>query len=241
MSGWILAAAIIGPALFWGGYLYYKDAFRREPVVNLLEGFGLGFLAGFLCWLFYEALTGLGLPINFQAALLGRTPVEFLLYCIGTIGVVEEVFKLLPFLLILRRIKAFDEKIDGVIYASILALGFASFENLGYLTELRGFALVGRAFASPLTHAVFASIWGYWVGTATVLRRPVFPAAVRGIFIAALVHGLFDFLTVSPTRRVLSALLILGAWIWQLRLLERERAKKRAEDGPLPAPPAARS
>jgi len=227
MSAWILVAAIIGPAVFWVGYLYYKDAFRREPVVNLLEAFGLGFLAGFLCWGFYEILTDLGLPINFQAAMLGRPPLEFLLYCVGTIGVVEEVFKLLPFLLILRRIKAFDEKIDGIIYASVLAVGFASFENLGYLTELKGYALVGRAFASPLTHAVFASIWGYLVGSATVLRRPVFPAAVRGIFIAAVVHGLFDFLTVSPTRRILSALLILVVWIWQLRLLERERAKKR--------------
>jgi len=227
MSIWILFASVIGPAVFWIAYLYYKDCFRREPVINLLEAFGLGFLAGFLCWGFYEILTDLGLPINFQAALLGRSKLDFLIYCIGTIGVVEEVFKLLPFLFILMRLKAFDEKIDGIIYASVLAVGFASFENLGYLTELKGYALVGRAFASPLTHAVFASIWGYLVGSATVLRRPVFPAAVRGIFIAAVVHGLFDFLTVSPTRRILSALLILVVWIWQLRLLERERAKKR--------------
>lgn len=230
MSGWFVAAAIIGPAVFWVGYLYYKDAFRREPIANLLEAFGLGFLSGFLCWGFYEILTDLGLPINFQAALLGRSRLEFLLYCIGTIGVVEEVFKLLPFLLILRRIKAFDEKIDGIIYASVLAVGFASFENLGYLTEMSGFALVGRAFASPLTHAVFASIWGYLIGSATVLRRPVFPAAVRGIFLSAVVHGLFDFLTVSPTRRLLSALLILIVWVWQLRLLERERRRKGRGD-----------
>jgi len=235
MSIWILAAAIIGPAVFWIGYLYYKDCFRREPVVNLLEGFGLGFVAGFLCWGSYEILTDLGLPINFQAAMLGRSKLDFLLYCIGTIGVVEEVFKFLPFLFILRRIKAFDEKIDGIIYASVLAVGFASFENLGYLAEMRGWALAGRAFASPLTHAVFASIWGYLVGSATVLGRPLFPAAVRGIFIAAVVHGLFDFLTVSPTRRLLSALLILLVWIWQLRMLEKERAKKGCAERATPA------
>lgn len=235
MSIWILIASVVGPAIFWIAYLYYKDCFRREPVINLLEAFGLGFLAGFLCWGFYELLTDLGLPINFQAALLGRSKLDFLIYCVGTIGVVEEVFKLLPFLFILRRLKAFDEKIDGIIYASVLAVGFASFENLGYLADLRGWALVGRAFASPLTHAVFASIWGYLVGSATVLGRSPWPAAIRGIFIAAIVHGLFDFLTVSPTRRLLSALLILLIWIWQLRLLEKERAKKNCAEKETPA------
>jgi RsiW-degrading membrane proteinase PrsW (M82 family) len=45
MSLWILFAAIVEPAVFWIAYLYYKDCFRREPVVNLIEAFGLGFLA----------------------------------------------------------------------------------------------------------------------------------------------------------------------------------------------------
>jgi len=235
MSLWILFAAIVGPAVFWIGYLYYKDCFRREPVVNLIEAFGLGFLAGFLCWAFYRFLSGLGFPIDFQMAFLSRSRFDFLIYCIGTIGIVEEVFKFLPFLLILRRIKAFDEKIDGIIYASVLAVGFASFENLGYLADMRGWALVGRAFASPLTHVVFASIWGYLVGSATILGRPLWQAALRGIFLSALVHGLFDFLTVSPTRRLFSAILILLVWIWQLRLLEKERAKKGCAESKDPA------
>jgi len=86
-----------------------------------------------------------------------------------------------------------------------------------------------------LTHAVFASIWGYLVGSATILGRPLWQAALRGIFLSALVHGLFDFLTVSPTRRLFSAILILLVWIWQLRLLEKERCKKACAERPNPA------
>lgn len=235
MSLWILFAAVFGPAVFWVGYLYYKDCFRREPVVNLIEAFGLGFLAGFLCWAFYGLLSGLGLQVDFRMAFLRGSRFDFLIYCIGIIGIVEEVFKLLPFLLILRRLKAFDEKIDGIIYASVLAVGFASFENLGYLADMKGWALVGRAFASPLTHAVFASIWGYLVGSATILGRPIWQAALRGLFLSALIHGLFDFLTVAPTRRLLSAFLILLVWIWQLRLLEKERIKKACAEKTTPA------
>ncbi len=235
MSLWILFAAVFGPAVFWVGYLYYKDCFRREPVVNLIEAFGLGFLAGFLCWAFYGLLSGLGFQVDFQMAFLRGSRFDFLIYCIGIIGIVEEVFKFLPFLLILRRLKAFDEKIDGIIYASVLAVGFASFENLGYLADMKGWALVGRAFASPLTHAVFASIWGYLVGSATILGRPIWQAALRGLFLSALIHGLFDFLTVAPTRRLLSAFLILLVWIWQLRLLEKERIKKACAEKTTPA------
>jgi RsiW-degrading membrane proteinase PrsW (M82 family) len=235
MSLWILFAAIVAPAVFWIGYYYYKDCFRREPVANLVEAFALGFLAGFLCWAFYSLLSRLGFQVDFQAAYLARSRLDFLLYCVGTIGILEEAFKFLPFLMILRRIKAFDEKIDGIIYASALAVGFASFENLGYLTDMKGWALVGRAFASPLTHAVFASIWGYAVGRATILGRSVARASLYGLLLGGLVHGLFDFLTVSPVRRLLSAVLILLVWVWQLRLLEKERAKKGCAERTTPA------
>jgi len=231
-----LFAAIIAPAVFWISYFYYKDRFRPEPVTRLIEAYLLGVLAGFLCWAFYEIQPSFGIPANFMTVLAQGSKLDLVLYSIGGVGLVEEAFKMLPFLVLVRRFKAFNEKIDGIIYASVLAVGFASFENLGFLPTMKGWALVGRAFASPLTHTVFASIWGYLIGKAVIKKQPLLPAALRGLFLAALVHGLYNVLTINPVLRVLSALLILAVWIWQIRTLEMEARKEK--EAAAPQPPA---
>ena len=99
--------------------------------------------------------------------------------------------------------------------------------GISYLPHLEGFALFGRAFASPLTHTIFASIWGYTVGSAHIEGRGRIRAAVLGLILAGTCHGLFNFLTTSAGLRVLGSLLILAVWIWQIRVLEREAAMQR--------------
>jgi RsiW-degrading membrane proteinase PrsW (M82 family) len=117
---------------------------------------------------------------------------------------------------------------DGIFYASACALGFASYENLFYLPWLTGFALFGRAVASPLSHTVFASVWGHTVGVACFRRKKLGPAILKGVGLAALLHGLFDFLTFSPLLRLFAALLLLAAWLWRIRTVERLAKEKRA-------------
>jgi RsiW-degrading membrane proteinase PrsW (M82 family) len=226
-----IAAAILGPAAFWIGYFYYKDRFQPEPLVNLLVSFALGFASGFLCYKFYGLLEAAGLLPGLQAVLSRTTRMEFFSYSVVFIGLIEEAFKYLPFVLVVLRFRAFDERIDGIVYAAALAVGFASFENLGYLPLMKGVAFIGRAFASPLTHTVFSSIWGYAVGRAYLAKRSIIGASVLGLGLAGLAHGLFDYLTYSHTLRFLSALLILALWAWGIRMLERR-------EGASPAPPA---
>jgi RsiW-degrading membrane proteinase PrsW (M82 family) len=230
MSIWKVLAAIFGPAVFWIGYFYYKDRFQPEPLVNLLEAYFLGFLFGVFCFYFYKLLPLVGIPSSFLAVLAKGNKVEIFAYSIAVVGVVEETFKFLPFILIILRFRAFDELIDGVIYASALAVGFASFENLGYLPHMKGFVFFGRAFASPLTHTIFSSIWGYTIGTAQIKGKSLIKPSLIGVLIAAFFHGLFNFLTVSPTLRALSALLILVIWIWLIRFLEKwGRSERHSE------------
>jgi RsiW-degrading membrane proteinase PrsW (M82 family) len=133
----------------------------------------------------------------------------------------EEFFKFLPFLVIIATFKCFDEKIDGIIYASVIALGFASYENMGYLVYLSGFELFGRAFASPLTHTIFSSIWGYAVGNAYIHKKSILKASLTGVLLAAFLHGIFNFFTTSFVLRIFSALVILIVWIWRIRIMEK--------------------
>jgi len=215
MTFWIFLSGIIAPAIFWIFYFYYKDRFRPEPIIYL----GLTYIFG-LFTAFYTILPLIGLPDD-PSFMMGSHRIQFLFYSIGVTGIVEEFFKFLPFLVIIATFKCFDEKIDGIIYASIIALGFASYENLGYLVYMSGFELFGRAITSPLTHTIFSSIWGYTVGNARIRKKSIFKASLKGILLAAFFHGIFNFFTTSPVLRILSVLVIFIIWIWRIRIMEK--------------------
>ncbi len=222
-------AAIIAPALFWAGYYYYKDRFQPEPLVKFGTAYLLGLGAAFLCLKFHGLLPLVGLPEDPSALMLSGRRLPFLVYSIAVTGFLEELFKFLPFVLVVVRFRAFDEPTDGLVYAAAVALGFASFENVLQCAVLEGFERIGRAFASPLTHAMFSSLWGYLVGKARVERRAIAWPAVRGLVLAAFFHGLFNFLTTSVTLHLLSAVLVLGVWVWVI--IRLERAGKLAAQG----------
>ncbi len=225
MTVWLFTSSIIAPVLFWVGYLYYKDQFQPEPLVNIGLAYIFGLLAGYACFKVYGLLTLIGIPAD-PSALMERSQSIFFLYCIGIVGVLEEIFKLIPFIIIVMTFKKFDEKRDGIIYASVVALGFSSFENLHYLVILRGFELFGRAIASPLTHTIFSSIWGYKIGIAKILKQPLFFPTVTGLILASFAHGLFDFLNMTPVLRIFSAFLILIIWIWRIRTIKKMDREK---------------
>ena len=223
MTVWIFLSGIIAPAIFWICYFYYKDRFKPEPIQNLGLAYILGFAAGFICSRFYTLFPLIGIT-DYATVLMSGSRIEFLGYNLVFVGLVEEFFKYLPFTFIIIKFKEFDEKIDGIIYASVIALGFASFENLGYLTRLKGFELIGRAFASPLTHSIFASIWGYAVGAARIGKKSILKASVAGLLLASFIHGIFNFFTASSVLRIISAVLILVFWIWRIKILEKEKS-----------------
>jgi RsiW-degrading membrane proteinase PrsW (M82 family) len=225
VSIWLALALIFFPAAFWIGYAYYHDRFKPEPLVLAAFSYFLGFLSGWLCFHAYDILLPvLGIPADPEA--FQGLNLTFLVYCIVVVGLVEELFKFIPFLAAITHFSDFNDESDGIFYASALALGFASYENVHYLPCLAGFALYGRAIASPLSHTVFAAIWGHTVGMAVIRRQGLRPAILQGVGLAALLHGLFDFLTLSPLLRIFSALLILAAWLWRIRTVERLNKKK---------------
>jgi RsiW-degrading membrane proteinase PrsW (M82 family) len=220
MSIGLALALIFAPAAFWIGYAYYHDRVKPEPLVLTAFSYFLGFLSGWLCLRAYDILLPvLGIPAD-PSSLQGLN-LKFLAYCIVVVGLVEELCKFIPFLAAVTRFSDFNDESDGIFYASACALGFASYENVFYLPSLWGFARYGRAIASPLSHVLFATIWGHFVGVACVRGRRLLPAILKGVGLAALLHGLFDFLTLSPLLRIFSALLVLAIWLWRIRVSER--------------------
>ena len=225
---------VVLPVIFWAAYHYHKDHQLPEPAGHLAFAFLLGIAAFFLGLVFYAALDLVGL--RFDAYLLAESNLAGLLaYCLFVIGPFEELAKLVPFLLLVLRFKEFDEPIDGIIYASFIALGFGTIENFYYLQYLSGVEAWGRAFAGPLLHIVFASIWGYYIGRAYLCGKSLLRITVLAFAASAIVHGLYDFLVLGmePELLPIPAAIITGIWIWRLM---RIRDLHALPPGPCPEP-----
>jgi protease PrsW len=221
MSFSLFLLPIVLPVFFWVCYHLFKDRHLPEPSAHLLLAFVLGVAASYLALYLYIALGWFGL--RFDAFLLAETNLPGLFaYSVLAIGVVEELSKMLPFLLVVLYFKEFDEPIDGIIYGSYIALGFAAVENIGYVRFAPTLEALARGFAGPVVHMVFASIWGYYIGRAYLCGRSLFPAILGSLAFTAFLHGIYDFLVISmrPMWLPVAAVLIAGGWIWRLRLIE---------------------
>jgi RsiW-degrading membrane proteinase PrsW (M82 family) len=194
----------------------------------LLAAFALGVGSFFLGMLMYRALGVVGL--RFDAFELARSnlPGLFLFAVLG-IGVIEELAKLIPFVLVVLQFREFNEPIDGIIYASFIALGFSAVENVFYLDFLTPGAAYARGFAGPVVHIVFASIWGYYVGRARLRRRAVAVTAIAWLAFTAFLHGIYDFAVIGLPRpgMAVATILIAGLWIWRLFLIRDLHARYR--------------
>ncbi len=225
----LIIAAIISPAIFWIFYFRYKDRFKPEPLLNMGVSFVFGFFSGHLYLKFISLTEAVGIPQD-QSFFIFSGSFKSLVFLVFVVGFFEELFKFIPFLFVIKWFRNFDEKIDGIIYSSVIALGFAAYENLVYLPYISGAELLGRVVASPLTHTVFASLWGYYAGL-LILNNKKNYLKVSAVFIFSFVmHGLYDYLSLSSVLRILSSILILLIWIWRIRIIEVEinRLKKSA-------------
>ena len=218
---------ILIPVLFWAGYHYYKDRHQPEPILNLVFCFLLGIGASYVAKLMYSSLDLVGM--RFDAYELAANNLWHLFaYAVLVIGGIEETAKVLPFLIFAIRFEAFDENLDGIIYASFIALGFAAMENLHYLQFLTQEEILYRGFAGPVVHIVFASVWGYYIGIARLQRRPLVLITFAAVTATAMLHGAYDFIVIAlPISALpLSAALVVAIWIWRLVVIRR--LKRRA-------------
>lgn len=107
----------------------------------------------------------------------------------------EETAKALALYFAVWRHPAFDERLDGIVYATRAGLGFALVENVGYLMgaeSMSGFVgiFVIRAVLAVPGHAIYAGYMGYWAA------RKKFdgtgPGLLGGLGIAIFLHGAYD-------------------------------------------------
>lgn len=107
----------------------------------------------------------------------------------------EETAKAIALYYAVWRHPAFDERLDGIVYATRAGLGFALVENVGYLMGAEspsGFIgiFILRAVLAVPGHAIYAGFMGYWA--ARKKFDGVGPGLLGGLGIAIFLHGSYD-------------------------------------------------
>ena len=199
------------PAFGLAAYVYVSDVTDGEPLSLLVVTFLLSVLTATFAAVFNSATRPFFAPLGFVGSVL---------FFFIVVGPVEESVKLLAVRLYAYVDDRFDAVIDGAVYGAIAGLGFAVIENLLYiaqtveLAELSfGLAALGagdgitalRALAGP-GHVVYSAFAGYYLGLAKFNPGQRGPIVIKGVVIAAAIHGLYNTL-VGPATAVLGAAL----------------------------------
>jgi RsiW-degrading membrane proteinase PrsW (M82 family) len=228
--------------LAWLVLIYRTDRYQPEPKRLVAITFVLGLLS-ILPAVVCERAAGLLYPflaaIEQADAAACNDPVPLAIACFLVIGPAEELFKFLAVRLYAYRTPDFDEPLDGVIYASAAALGFASLENVVYVVDFQHGGTIHwvrlglRSFLALPGHVIFAATWGAALG-----RRRFDPShrVWPRVGLAALLHGLYDFVLIYPPTRpaiVLYMSLMVPVLVRQIRTL---RAASPFQPAALPGP-----
>src|SRR6478736_756503 len=117
-----LLALALAPGVAIALYIYLKDKHEREPLGLLLISFFYGVLSIFVTFFISWPLEIL--VINKQDA------AELFADAFFKVALVEEFSKFIFIRFILFRNKNFNEPFDGIVYAAMVGMGFATLENI---------------------------------------------------------------------------------------------------------------
>lgn len=209
----IVAVACFAPSLAWLGYFYFKDDYPRAPLSKLLLAFGGGLIAGPLSLALYEGIAHVAFYRGLDA--LEYVPdIHKLIYAIFAIGLIEEVSKILVCTWFLRRRELTTRRpIDGIVYSSAVALGFATIENW-YAMVKSGDPEWSRVITLPFMHVLFSALWGVAVGH-SLPKRAARGLVSLGLVLSIVFHGIYDYILLSSVASdAMMLLLVLFLWVW---------------------------
>ena len=186
---WVSALALASGA-FWLWVLRREDVYEPEPGRLMLVAFSLGVTASCLTMVLYDAI-GTVIPPgpfeNFPATLL---------WSLLVVGLVEEGSKGLVVYYLILGDREVNERLDGMIYAGAVGLGFASAENYFYIHMIGSPVLFGRFFFASVMHLCTSSIFGYYMARYRLAdsagKRAGRAELWKGLWTVVFLHGLYD-------------------------------------------------
>lgn len=204
MDLFFLVMLAVTPGIAIAIYVYIRDKHEPEPIRLLIISFFLGALSFGLDIGFAFPLAAL---FNFDEHDLATQA----LHSFALVAFLEELSKFIFVRGVLYRNKNFNEPLDGIVYAVMVGMGFATAENLLYVYRGGSEVAIVRMFSAIPAHAMFAVLMGYFLGIAKFTHSHQLLYSFAGLLVATIFHGVYDyFLFIS---------FVPGMWIGSLVLL----------------------
>lgn len=205
-----------GPALLFAAIVYWLDRFEKEPRRLLVGAFLWGAFVATIGAIIVTTVLQTGVELITSSAELADLTGTTVLA-----PIVEESLKgLAVALIVLIFPHEFDTVLDGIVYAAIVALGFAATENVLYLYfsgyEEGGYEgmitlFVLRVVLGGWGHAVYTAFIGIGLAVARLNRgwAVKIMAPLLGWCVAVFLHGLHN--TMATLAGASESLGLLGA------------------------------
>ena len=175
------------PPLLIAFYIYKQDKFDKEPKELILKSFLFGCLS---------VIPIIILELIFNENIFSN----YFVYMFCGVAFVEEGMKYFFLKKYLFNKPEFNEPFDGIVYAVMVSLGFATVENLVYVfiyypDQQISVAIQRMISAIPL-HASCGVIMGYYVGLAKFSSSSRI-LLLKGVFFATLLHAIYNYFILS--------------------------------------------
>ncbi len=208
---WVTA---ITPGLALALMIYFYDRYDREPIHLIVKLFVFGILIS-IPVLFVEMLLA---ELNFFSGLLSIAFTSFIIA-----GFTEELFKRIVVLKIGYLHVAFNEKLDGIVYAVMTSLGFATLENIMYVVfsyRHIEYLWIYRALLSVPAHMLFAITMGYYFSLAKFApdARSCKKNLRKSLYVPIILHGSYNFIVLSNQPHLFFILVPFLIYLWATNL-----------------------
>ena len=146
---------------------------------------------------------------------------------------VEEFFKACVIIFYCTRKTAFDEPMDGIVYGIAASLGYAAYENIGYvlyvLQEPSFNVALERAFTAIPMHALCGVIMGFLISQSIFQKTHNYLNLFLAIFIPVGMHGLYNYSFRSDLISHQIAYLILLVFLIRAYLIFKNLKKQQEQ------------
>lgn len=176
----------IAPAALILYYIYQQDYVAKEPPRTLVRMF---------LWGAFLVLPASVLENIWYINPLGTGVADRFMLSFFNVALIEEGLKYLIFIIFIwKDEKDYDEFFDGIVYAVFISLGFATVENIFYVTTFGTQTGIIRAVTAIPLHTVCAVISGSYLSRAKFIEDKSKGNLVKAFVFPVVLHGLYNFI-----------------------------------------------
>lgn len=200
-------SAIIS-VIVWLDYFRRIDVFEPEKITQLTIALLIGCITPVISLQVYALFNLFDFHENGELF-------NDLIYSIFGIGLNEELCKIAGAIIAFKVLKKhINESTDYLIYAAMVALGFALVENFLYIKRYGIDIITTRSFYSVLEHIINTTIITYGYFRFKIFKKGNhYLNTVFGVILAMSSHGLFDYFIINKSFSYFSPALVITVYL----------------------------